>query len=243
MSLELYVLDFGVYPRRVVIYLGEKGLLDSGMIKITPVDMQSGAPGKPDGTTPILRLPDGSFIKQSIAILEYFEDICDNPREEWQKKLASYSKQPNMRGHSAEDRARMRSILGLADEAMALFGFACHKGSRLFETLEPSSPDGAQMAMEWTAKNLKLIETYYDGDVRFGTGGGASTTGASTIADCVLFSLLQFSNNLYSRDLLEDPQLPALKRFYDNFKERKSAAVPKDLYPAQFSQLASQWIF
>ncbi|KFY32407.1 hypothetical protein V493_00225 [Pseudogymnoascus sp. VKM F-4281 (FW-2241)] len=238
MSLELYVLDFGVYPRRVVIYLGEKGLLDSGMIKITPVDMQTGAPGKPEGTTPILRLPDGSFIKQSLAILEYFEDICDHPREEWQKKLASYSKQPSMRGDSAEDRARMRSILGLADEAMALFGFSCHKGSRLFETLEPSSAEGAKMAMEWTNKNLKLIEKYYDGDVRFEAGGGAST-----IADCVLFSLLQFSSNFYSLDLLEDPQLPALKRFYDKFKERKSAMIPMDLYPSQFKQLASQWIF
>ncbi|OBT62680.1 hypothetical protein VE03_07525 [Pseudogymnoascus sp. 23342-1-I1] len=238
MSLELYVLEFGVYPRRVVIYLGEKGLLDSGMIKITPVDMQTGAPGKPEGSTPILRLPDGSFINQSIAILEYFEDICDNPREEWQKKLASYSKQPSMRGDSAEDRARMRSILGLADEAVAHYCFACHKGSRLFETLEPSSPDGAKMAMEWTKKNLKLIEKYYDGDVRFETGGGSSTTG-----DCVLFSLLQFSNNLYSCDLLEDPQLPALKRFYDSFKGRKSAAVSGDLYPSQLTQLASQWIF
>ena len=238
MSLELYVLDFGVYPRRVVIYLGKKGLLDSGIIKITPVDFQTGAPGKPEGTTPILRLPNGSFIKQSLAILEYFEDICDNPREEWQKKLASYSKQPTMRGDSAEDRARMRSILGLADEAMALYGFACHKGSRLFETLEPSSPEGAKMAMEWSKKNLKLIEKYYDGDVRFETGGGAST-----IADCVLFSLLQFANNLYSCDLLEDPQLPALKRFYDNFKERKSTAVPRDLYPSQLKEIASQWKF
>lgn len=238
MSLELYVLDFGVYPRRVVIYLGEKGLLDSGIIKITPVDLQTGAPGKPEGTTPILRLPNGSFINQSLAILEYFEDICDNPREEWQKKLASYSKQPTMRGDSAEDRARMRSILGLADEAMAHYGFACHKGSRLFETLEPSSPEGAKMAMEWAKKNLKLIEKYYDGDVRFENGGGAST-----IADCVLFSMLQFANNLYSCDLLEDPQLPALKTFYGNFKERKSTTVPKDLYPSQFTQLASQWIF
>ncbi|KFY12328.1 hypothetical protein V491_06837 [Pseudogymnoascus sp. VKM F-3775] len=238
MSLELYVLDFGVYPRRVVIYLGEKSLLDSGMIKITPVDMQTGAPGKPEGSTPILRLPDGSFIKQSLAILEYFEDICDNPREEWQKKLASYSKQPSMRGDSAEERARVRSILGLSDEAMALYGFACHKGSRLFETLEPSSPEGAKMAMEWTKRNLKLIEKYYDGDVRFEAGGGTST-----IADCVLFSLLQFSNNLYSLDLLEDPQLPALKRFYDNFKERKSTVVPKDLYPSEYTQVASQWLF
>lgn len=94
------------------------------------------------------------------------------------------------------------------------------------------------MAMEWAKKNLKLIEKHYDGDVRFKTEGGAST-----IADCILFSLLQFSYNLYSRDLLEDPQLPALKIFYDNFNKRKSTEVPGNLYPSQFTQLASQWLF
>jgi Holliday junction resolvasome RuvABC DNA-binding subunit len=47
-----------------------------------------------------------------------------------------------MRGDSAEDKR------GVSNKAMALYGFACHKGSRLFETLEPSNREGAKMAME-----------------------------------------------------------------------------------------------
>jgi glutathione S-transferase len=238
MSLELYVLEFGVYPRRVVIYLKEKGLLDSGMIKITPVDLQGVAPGKPKGTSPMLRLPDGTFIKQSIAILEYFEDICQDPQQEWQHKLASYSKQPTMRGQSAEERARMRSIMGLAEEAMIYFGFACHKGSRVFETVEPSCPEGAKMSMESSKKDLKLIETYLEGDTRFDTDGGIPT-----IADCILFSFLQFTNNFYSFNILAGSDLPNLERFYENFGRRESTKIASEVYPEFLKDLARQWLF
>src|SRR6478752_7223572 len=91
--LELFSLSWGMYPRRVLIYLAEKNLLKSPLIKVTEVTVSPNsnsltAPGKPKGTAPILRLPHGKFIKQSIAILEYFEDICDHPQQPWQIELA-----------------------------------------------------------------------------------------------------------------------------------------------------------
>ncbi|VTT68326.1 unnamed protein product [Fusarium fujikuroi] len=207
--LELFSLSWGMYPRRVLIYLAEKSLLKSPLIKITEVTVSPNsnsltAPGKPKGTAPILRLPDGVFIKQSIAILEYFEDICDNPQQPWQVELAKDAG-GSMLGRTAEEKARVREVLGLADEITSQFGFACHKGTALFDMLEETHPVTAKLALEYCTKNLKLLEKYYEGDTRFNGGDGRVT-----IADCVLYSTLHFAKDLYSLDLLADHELTFL---------------------------------
>lgn len=252
-QLELFVLTWGIYPRRILIYLHEKGLLTSPHLKVTPVTIsptgQLEAPEKPSGTVPILSLPNSTLIKQSVAILDYFEDLCDDPQEEWQKEMAAHTAVgKSMRGRTAEERARTREVLGLADEASSLFGFACHKGSQLFVTLEPTSPVAAGMALEWCKRNLKLLEAYYEdydkGNTRRFENGVIREEEDSvvTIADCVLFSLLQFSRELYGVDLLVEPDLPNLRAFYGSFKERESARIGEDFYPADIKKLARQWI-
>ncbi|OTA64207.1 hypothetical protein K449DRAFT_394022 [Hypoxylon sp. EC38] len=241
--LELFVLTWGIFPRRVLIYLHEKGLINSPHIKVTPVTISPTgemlAPGKPKGTVPVLSLPDGTFIKQSIAILEYFEDICDNPQEEWQKDLAAAAAmKSSMRGSSARERAITRDILALTDEASSLFGFACHKGTKLFATHEPVNPSAASLAMVWVKKNLRLLEAYYEGRFEGDDPNGENIT----IADCVLFSLLQFAKELYTKDLVADAELPNLKRFYNVFKERESARIPDDFYPREYKEGACIWL-
>ncbi|KAF4341553.1 hypothetical protein FBEOM_4455 [Fusarium beomiforme] len=239
--LELFSLSWGMYPRRVLIYLAERGLLKSPLIKFTEVTISPSsssltAPGKPPGTTPMLRLPDGTFIKQSIAILEYFEDICDHPHQSWQVELAK-SAGGSMLGQTAEEKARVREILCLADEVTSQFGFACHKGTALFKTLEETSPITAKLSLEGCRKNLKLLEKYYEGDSRFD-----SSNGQVNIADCVLYSTLHFAKDLYSLDLLADPELVSLRAFYDWFGARESVQVPENHFPAQIKELASQWL-
>lgn len=240
--LELFVLIWGLYPRRVLIYLAEKGLLTSPLIKITPVQItQQGmvADGKPPGSVPILKLPDGTFIRQSVAILDYFEDICDNPdtSKAWQVELAkSASGQGTMRGGTPEQRARTRDMLSLADEATSQFGFACHKGTALFVPMETTNALTAKLILEYCKKNLKLLEEYYAEDRRFELGGRAN------LADCVLASLLHFARDAYDFDLLADPELPGMRRFYEAFKERDSARVEKDHFPEEFKKLARQWL-
>ncbi|KAJ9422704.1 retinal dehydrogenase 1 [Fusarium oxysporum] len=204
--LELFSLSWGMYPRRVLIYLAEKNLLKSPLIKVTEVTVCPNsnsltAPGKPKGTAPILRLPDGKFIKQSIAILEYFEDICDHPQQPWQIELTKGAG-GSMLGRTAEEKARVREVLGLADEVTSQFGFACHKGTALFNMLEETHPVTSKLALEYCTKNLKLLEKYYEEDTRFNGGDGQVT-----IADCVLYSTLHFAKELYSLDLLADPEL------------------------------------
>ncbi|KAG5805588.1 hypothetical protein H9Q74_009118 [Fusarium xylarioides] len=239
--LELFSLSWGMYPRRVLIYLAEKKLLASPLIKITEVTISPNgdsliAPGKPQGTAPILRLPDGRFIKQSIAILEYHEDICDNPQQPWQVELAKDAG-GSMRGRTAEEKARVREVLGLADEVTSQFGFACHKGTALFNMLEETHPITAKLALEYCQKNLRLLEKYYEGEPRL--DGGA---GQVTIADCVLYSTLHFAKDLYALDLLADPELVSLRAFYSWFGSRESVQVPEDHFPAQIKELACQWL-
>ncbi|KAF5664669.1 hypothetical protein FDENT_12805 [Fusarium denticulatum] len=239
--LELFSLSWGMYPRRVLIYLAEKNIIASPLIKVTEVTVSPNsnsltAPGKPKGTAPILRLPDGQFIKQSIAILEYFEDICDNPQQPWQVELAKHAG-GSMRGRTAEERARTRQVLGLADEVTSQFGFACHKGTALFGMLEETHPITAKLALEYCTKNLKLLEKYYEGDARFDDGDGQVT-----IADCVLYSTLHFAKDLYSLDLLAEPELVSLRAFYAWFGSRESVQVPENHFPAQIKELACQWL-
>ncbi|RGP66104.1 hypothetical protein FSPOR_6930 [Fusarium sporotrichioides] len=240
--LELFVLSWGVYPRRVLIYLAEKGLLNSPLIKITEatVDNSNGtlsAPGKPIGTVPVLRLPDGSFIKQSVAILGYFEDTCQYPKEDWEIELAKHAN-GNMIGDTAAERGRVRDMLSLADEITSQFGLACHKGSVLFQTMEETHPTAAKLILEYCYKNLRLLDKYYEGDGRFNRGSDVRIH----IADCVLYSVLHFAKDLYTLDLLADPEFVNLRAFYEWFGKRESVQVDDDHFPGMIKQLASQWI-
>ncbi|KPM43825.1 hypothetical protein AK830_g2818 [Neonectria ditissima] len=242
--LELFVFPWGVSPRRVLLYLAEKGLLSCPLIKITQVAVTSKgelvAPGKPPGSVPILRLPDGTLIKQSVAILDYLEDICDSPdpKQPWQTELAqSASAKRSMRGTTAEERARTREMMLLADEATGYFNLACHKGSKLFAANEPTSAVAAQLILDWAQRPLKLLEAHYVGDSRLEEDGGWVT-----VADCVGYALLEFAEGFYQVDLISDPQLVGLRAFYQAFKKRQSAQIQGDHFPEEMKKLACQWL-
>ncbi|OBS28426.1 hypothetical protein FPOA_02364 [Fusarium poae] len=239
--LELFVLSWGVYPRRVLIYLAEKGLLNSPLIKITEVTVDNGklfAPGKPSGTAPVLRLPGGSFIKQSVAILGYFEDTCQHPKEDWEVELVKNAN-GSMLGDTAAERGRVRDMLSLADEITSQFGFACHKGSVLFQTVEETHPITAKLILEYCYKNLRLLDKYYEDDGRLRR---SSDDDRANIADCVLYSVLHFAKDLYRLDLLSDPELVNLRAFYEWFGKRESVQVDDDHFPGWIQELASQWL-
>ncbi|UPL04101.1 hypothetical protein LCI18_015035 [Fusarium solani-melongenae] len=236
-SLELFVLPWGVYPRRVLLYLSEKGILSSPLIKITPVTItrqgMSTPDGKPPGTVPMLKLPDGTFIKESVAILEYFEDICADPQSDWQKELAKSAVKSSMRGETPEQRARIRDMLFLSGEACNYFGFACHKGTALFALSEATNAHAAKLSLEYCKKTLTHLSEYYEGD-------NLEDDRQVTIADCVLYSMLHFAKDLYGLHLVDD--LPNLQRFYGAFGKRESAQVKEDHFPQEVKELACQWL-
>jgi glutathione S-transferase len=80
--LLLYDLKAGTNPRRVRIFLAEKGIT----VPNVEVDMMAGenlTPGylakNPLGRMPLLELDDGTLIAESIAICRYFESLQPEP--------------------------------------------------------------------------------------------------------------------------------------------------------------------
>ncbi|GAB7325570.1 hypothetical protein MBLNU13_g09568t1 [Cladosporium sp. NU13] len=242
-QLELYVLSWGIYPRRVLLYLTEKGLLPSPLLDITPViPAYTGmtAPGKPPGSVPILRLPDGTFIKQSLAIIEFFEDVCDNPDPaiDWQVELAKTANQKiSMRGSTAEEKASTREILALMDEASTQFCFAGHKGTALFVPLETTNALAAELALEFCKKTLRLVDENYATELR-----RSIDNGRISIADCVFYSLLQFSEGVYGVDLLSEPDLPVLQSLRTMLQAHRWTGLEEPQCPEQIKSLASEWL-
>lgn len=78
----LHDLSAGMHPRRVRIFMAEKGL----SIERREVDAAAGANAKPDflrlnplGKLPVLELDDGSTIAESLAICRYLEALNPEP--------------------------------------------------------------------------------------------------------------------------------------------------------------------
>ncbi|CZR67309.1 uncharacterized protein PAC_17208 [Phialocephala subalpina] len=106
---------WGVYPRRVLIYLAEKGLLGSTGIKITPgttTVTSMTAPGKPPGSVPFLSFGDGRYIKQSVTILEYFEDVCDAAEASQSDQKAPNVFERHVSGSMQAERPRRKQEFG-----------------------------------------------------------------------------------------------------------------------------------
>jgi glutathione S-transferase len=80
--MKLYELTGAPNPRRVRIFLAEKGIT----VPLVQVDLRKGehkAPTflkkNPSGKIPVLELEDGSCIAESVAICRYFEALQPNP--------------------------------------------------------------------------------------------------------------------------------------------------------------------
>lgn len=82
MRMKLFDLRAGMNPRRVRIFLAEKGI----DIPRVEVDMLAGENRKPAflamnpmGTMPVLELDDGAHLAESVSICRYFEELYPDP--------------------------------------------------------------------------------------------------------------------------------------------------------------------
>lgn len=125
----LYASDYTYFPRRVLIYLKEKKF-EAGIITKVPTwftlqrTMESSPdfPPKPAGSIPILAIPDrkeGQFIyiRQSLAILNYLEDLTEDPSSGVKASTLS------MRGNTALEKARITELLAVLDECCTTFAY------------------------------------------------------------------------------------------------------------------------
>ncbi|KAL2069289.1 hypothetical protein VTL71DRAFT_15627 [Oculimacula yallundae] len=269
MEVTLHILPGALYTRRVLIYLHEKDILQH--IQISPALSSHSMPSKayprthttqstipkPKGTLPALTLPDGAVIHDSLAIINHLEDLCDTR----QRPPSSYSPdraveailgssnptkaRPSLRGQTSEEQIRNRDITALADEATTLFEQAARHGSSMFVLLQRQDIALSKTALKACRATLGSINKYYIHDPRYGLGEDNDVTAhfEVTIADCVLFSLLQFTKCMYSVDLTDG--MAGLERFYEVFEKRESVCVegPEgEVWDEHLRMLASCWV-
>src|SRR6185436_4582627 len=122
-------------PKKVRVYLAEKGI----EVASVPVNIVTGENRQPEflkknplGGLPVLELDDGSYLPESLAIMEYFEELHPNPP---------------MIGTTPTERARTR-----AAERIAELGVMSQVGT-IFQNTHPfmagrikQSPDAAENA-------------------------------------------------------------------------------------------------
>ena len=80
--MKLYDYTHAPNPRKVRVYLAEKGIT----VPLQQVDLTKGEQRSPEflkinplGVVPVLELDDGTLIPESLAIIEYFEELHPNP--------------------------------------------------------------------------------------------------------------------------------------------------------------------
>lgn len=208
MPIKLYHFAFGPYPQRLNIYLAEKNPRGVELTVYDEPDGPSDVPPAvvraltPTGSLPILIDEDGTTIGQSLAMLEYLEDKAS---------------EPDMRGTTAHARAVTRQFAHVFDEALTFFGIWARHGSRLGHGVVPISKDIAQICSNRYFDQLRVVEQMM-GDTPFIAGKKV------TLADCVAMATLQYSAEFYGVPI--PPECASLRKWYDNFSLRSSAATP-----------------
>jgi glutathione S-transferase len=200
--MKLYDFAFAPNPRKVRVYLAEKGLT----IPIEPVNIGAGESHTPEflkknplGGVPVLELDDGSFLTESLTIIEYLEELHPTPP---------------MIGTSPLERARVRELeriaeIGVLQRVATIF----QNTSPFFAGRVKQSAEAAENARNQLANYLKVI------DQRI--GGRPFVAGERpTIADCTLLAALGFAE---FAQVAIDPSYANVARWYDAFKQRPSA--------------------
>ncbi|UGV25514.1 glutathione S-transferase family protein [Rhodopseudomonas boonkerdii] len=172
--------SIGPNPRVVRIFLAEKGI----SLPVQTVDLAAGENREaahlarnPHGQMPTLELDDGSFLSETVAICEYFEEM---------------QPQPALIGTTPVDRAearmwRQRIDLNICQHIANGYRFA--EGLKRFETRIVCVPEGAPGLKKIAMDRLKWLDGQM-GDKPFIAGH------RFTMADIVLYCWLDFADKV-----------------------------------------------
>lgn len=200
--MKLYDFPPAPNPTKLRVYLREKGI-EVPRETVNLVAGEQHAPAfravNPLGAVPVLELDDGTRLCQSLAIMEYFEEV--HP-------------EPPMIGRDPLERARVREIertidLGILQRVAAIV----HARGSPLPGVAPD-PERARREAERLPALLALVDAHI-GDAPFVCGDRV------TIADCTLFAGLRFAE-LGRVEI--DPGFAHVARWYAAFRERPSAA-------------------
>jgi glutathione S-transferase len=201
--MKIYDFPFAPNPQKVRVFVAEKGL----DVDFETVDLTRGANRTPEflarnpmGSLPVLELDDGTCLTESLAIIEYLDEIHPDPP---------------MIGRTPLERARVREAERLAESSI----FA--RIARIFFNTSPffpkamQVPAAAEQARAGLGNALRIMDGYVGGH-RFVAGS------RPTIADCTLFAAFQHAE----RAAVEiGDEYRNLHRWYGEFRRRPSATA------------------
>src|SRR5882724_4814821 len=162
-------------PKKLRVYLAEKGL-EIPCVQVNIVTGENRAPEflkkNPLGGLPVLELDDGSYLTESLAIIQYLEELNPNPP---------------MIGTTPRERARVHELERIADLGVLGAVGAYFQNTHPFMAQRfKQSPDAAENAKARLGGNLKVLDAAIAGKP-FVAGERA------TIADCTLLAALEFA--------------------------------------------------
>ena len=201
--MKLYDYKAGPNPRRVRIFLAEKGievpLMHTDIVKReqkTPEFLAK----NPIGSIPVLELDDGTCISDAVASCRYFEEV--HP-------------EPPLFGRSPLEKAQIEMWLRRVElNFMVPVGMVWIHGHPLTARLIKQIPEAAEQNRKRTQMGYTLLNEQL-AKYEFVAGQDYS------VVDAVLLASLDFANGLVG--VPYDPSLTQLKRWHDSVSKRPSA--------------------
>jgi glutathione S-transferase len=174
-----YVFPVAPNPTRVRLYLAEKRAAGARIdVEEVTVNLREGEQRtaahlarNPFGRLPVLELEDGSHLTESLAIIEYLEELHPHPP---------------LIGGTPLERARVRELERIAELGMAMNVARIVHATRSPLGL-PAVPEIAAQARPALATALEVL------DAKLGDGRPFLAGPRPTIADCTLAAGLQFA--------------------------------------------------
>lgn len=199
----LYDHALGPNPRRVRIYLAEKGLT----VPMQTVDLAARGARSPEfltknpfGGIPVLELDDGTHIAESVSICRYFEGM--HP-------------EPVMFGTGAKEQALIDMWLRRIElQLMVPIGQVWIHGHALTAKLLKQIPEAAEQGRARAKSSYKLFDASL-ANSRFISGD------AYTVCDAMALATLDFGFGRVG--VPADDSLVHLKRWHDDVSARPSA--------------------
>jgi glutathione S-transferase len=204
--MKLYMVPLAPNPTKVMLYIAERAQLGTEMgIEQIVVNTVKGRHREPEhiarnpfGTLPVLELDDGTYIIESLAIIEYLEDKFPGS---------------TLLGDTAETRGKARDVERVVDVRLAspMGGYGHAKNSPLGLPPNPELAEKLEASMQPPLDYLEAL---------LGEGRSLLTGDSVSIADCTLQASLQFLR-FVEADLFGDR--PLLRSWDKCYRERPAA--------------------
>lgn len=206
--MKLYVSNYAPNPRRVAMFIAEKGItgIESVLVDLTANEHKSEAfrAKNPMARTPALELDDGRVLAESRAICTYLEGLHPEPN------LMGVGFEEHAFIEMADRRAEMHLLLGIANCVR-------HTHPALAVLEQPQFPEFGSSQGEKMLENARWFDAVlatqpYIAGQRF------------TVADITAFCALEFARGLM-KFKPGAMGLANLQAWRDRIAERPSAAV------------------